>query len=187
LLLSTENKPIITGKLKWDNILDNNYYIDWDVAFTQIYKDTIDTKLREFQFKVLHRILPTNKLLVRMHKTESNLCNFCNSATDSIEHYLWFCDTAQLFGGNISEWLAAKFKVNIKLNISTVLKSPYDQILNYIILLAKYFLHCCKWKNTTPNLNVFLQNLLYREKLERNIAIRKQLLETHEEKWKSIL
>ena len=71
-----------------------------------IYRITNDTKLRNFQFKLLHHILPNNKLLHKMGIKNSALCNFCNQEEDSILHYLWGCPVAKRFWTSFNNWLS---------------------------------------------------------------------------------
>jgi PP-loop superfamily ATP-utilizing enzyme len=61
-------------------------FLDGSMLFNDIYRITNDTN---FQFKILHHILPNNKLLHKMGIKNSALCNFCNQEEDSILHYLW--------------------------------------------------------------------------------------------------
>ena len=48
----------------WDQKLDTE--LDGSMLFNDIHRITNDTKLRNFQFKLLHHILPNNKLLHKM-------------------------------------------------------------------------------------------------------------------------
>jgi hypothetical protein len=52
---------IIKGLSKWRSELET--YIDFENVFGNISKITYDYKLQNFQYKLLHRILPTNTLL----------------------------------------------------------------------------------------------------------------------------
>jgi len=56
-----------------------------------LYLVTNDSKLKKFQYKLLHRALPTNTFLVKIGIKNSDLCNFCKNASDSILHYIWLC------------------------------------------------------------------------------------------------
>ena len=47
---------------------------------------SIETKIREFQYKILNNIMFTNEKLFRLKLTESPLCAFCNQETESVEH-----------------------------------------------------------------------------------------------------
>ena len=58
--------------------------LDGSMLFNDIYRITNDAKLRNFQFKLLHHILPNHKLLQKLGIKNSALCNFCNQEEDSI-------------------------------------------------------------------------------------------------------
>ncbi len=49
-------------KVKWEDELDNRN-IEWKSIFSLPYICTINTKLREFQYKYLMRIIPNNSFL----------------------------------------------------------------------------------------------------------------------------
>ena len=52
------------------------------------FRVTVDSRSREFQFKVLHRYLATNKFLHKIGLAPSFLCIFCKRGSESIEHLL---------------------------------------------------------------------------------------------------
>ena len=52
---------------------------------------TIACKLKEFQFKILHRILHTKTICRKMKLVESPLCSFCMEYDKSLEHSLYQC------------------------------------------------------------------------------------------------
>ena len=60
--------------VKWEQKRDTE--LDGSMLFNDIYRITNDTNLRNFQFKLLHHILPNNKLLHKMGIKNSALCNF---------------------------------------------------------------------------------------------------------------
>ena len=45
-------------------------------VFRNLYLVTNDSKLKKFQYKLLHRTLPTNTFLVKIGIKNSDLCNF---------------------------------------------------------------------------------------------------------------
>ena len=61
------------------------------------YNCTKSTKLREFQFKLLHRRIPTNDFLARIRVKESTKCSFCNEEPESLHHLLWSCLKTKFF------------------------------------------------------------------------------------------
>jgi hypothetical protein len=79
-----EKENVVKVIVKCEQKLDTE--LDGSMLFNDIYRITNDTN---FQFKILHHILPNNKLLHKMGIKNSALCNFCNQEEDSILHYLW--------------------------------------------------------------------------------------------------
>ena len=65
---------------------------NWVSCIQNNYKITRDNKLRPFYFKLLHRILVTNKELNRFGITDCLKCVLCGE-NDSIEHALFDCQT----------------------------------------------------------------------------------------------
>ena len=148
---------LIKGIVKWNNRL--NLDIEVPIIFNNIYKLTNDTKLRCFQYKLLHNILPSNKLLYKMGIKQNNLCNFCLVEEDSVQHYLWKCTYVQSFWESFSIWLTLTFKIEawelkekeaILGIFSDESAASTHKIKQFIFLLAKNYIHCSKWCNTLP-------------------------------------
>ena len=81
---------IPTAVSKWEM---NFPYLnmDWSCFFRMPWCSTSDSKIQYFQFKFLHRIIPTNKYLQLIGRNESDLCTFCNTETETLEHLFWNC------------------------------------------------------------------------------------------------
>ena len=60
---------------------------DWSNCFVDIYKSSKDNKLRQFSFKVMHRIIPTKKELMKYKLASDDKCPLCFNP-DSTEHTL---------------------------------------------------------------------------------------------------
>ena len=67
--------------------------LDWESIFLHVLPRicTLSTKLRNFQFKFLHRRIATNSFLFKIKFSESNLCCFCQSAQETLLHLFWEC------------------------------------------------------------------------------------------------
>jgi hypothetical protein len=48
------------------------------------------------------------------------------------------------------------------------------------MLFTKYYIHCCKWSNNLPTIEVLKAKLKSREKMERSNSIFKDNLKDHE-------
>ena len=68
---------------KWELFFADKQF-DWKNIYMMPFKSTIDTKLREFQYKYIMRIIPTNKFLFKCNLVQSNLCDFCNSYIETL-------------------------------------------------------------------------------------------------------
>lgn len=81
---------VIAAERKWEGIL-NNVVGDWKKIHNCVTKISKNTKLCWFQYRIIHRILGTNTLLLKMNRVQCNLCTFCKEEPESIEHLLWGC------------------------------------------------------------------------------------------------
>ena len=96
-LYNMQLKPYI--EMKAQSTWKENLNLDQDVCWKSIYiipwKTITDTALRSFQYKVLNRIITTNKYLFKCKLNSSNLCDFCVSHIETIEHLFRECPTIQ--------------------------------------------------------------------------------------------
>ena len=72
-------------------------------SFNSICKSTKDNKLREFGYKILHRVLVTNKGLKKFKITNDDLCDQCKTP-DSLEHTFLQCPANVKFYYEILSW-----------------------------------------------------------------------------------
>ena len=60
-------------------------------AFANINHITISTKLRNFQYKLLHRVLALNPFLNKIGIVGDNKCTFCKLLDETITHLFYDC------------------------------------------------------------------------------------------------
>ena len=65
---------------------------------------TKETKLMMFQYKIIHRILPTNSLLYKMKIVDSPTCPFCPPEIYTIWHLFIEYTQANLFWVLFQDW-----------------------------------------------------------------------------------
>ena len=92
--------------------------IDWKKLYSLAFETTLDTKLREFQYKILNLIIFTNEKLHRFKMVDSPLCAFCNAEEESLEHLLYFCKVSTFFWKELLSWIA------VEANICLLYTSP---------------------------------------------------------------
>jgi hypothetical protein len=64
--------------------------------------------------------LPTNTFLVKIGIKNSDLCNFCKNASNSILHYIWLCPVVKLIWNRIKTWIEEIFDIPIELNMANI-------------------------------------------------------------------
>ena len=112
-----------TGVKAWKQLFPDSF-VSWKANFQKIYKITKDNKLRQFLFKLLHRITVVTKRELRRFKiTADDQCNQCSSQ-DSILHTFLDCPITSSVYTDILKW----FK-----NVSNLKLTPLNkQILFHI-------------------------------------------------------
>ena len=79
---------------KWNETYPN---LNWSNIFSKCRKITVDTKLKWFQIRLLHSILPTNRFLYICNIKDSSTCSFCKTEEETITHLIWSCPVVQAF------------------------------------------------------------------------------------------
>ena len=64
--------------------------VDWEFVYPLSNDCTLDNILKMFQYKLLHRTIPTNTFLHKCKLVETELCAFCGETRETILHL--FCD-----------------------------------------------------------------------------------------------
>ena len=174
---------------KWRNRFPG-HDINWENVFTHTYKLN-DAYLRWFEMKILHRILPTQKLLHNMGLVASPICDFCENEVETILHLMWECPFTRLFWNRLSGWISSRCPkhAELELDIFSIMFleiETMDPILHLIIALAKNYIFKCKTNRSVPNLRAFRSILSQRYSVEkyRNQKRNAQSEEVFEDKWK---
>jgi hypothetical protein len=186
ILLRNRKTDPVKSENKWETILQNKN-IKWKKVYSNTFISSIDTIFRNFQYKYLKRIIPTNKYLYTCNLCISQSCDFCNSHVETIEHLFWNCPHSQLLWSQLQSFLNTKglsisFNLeNISLGIAN--KIIKDSSINYIIIACKYYIFKMKIKKSIPNFEHFKSFLDSRIDVEKEVAFYKNKLERHQVKW----
>ena len=149
-----------TGIKAWKvNYADT--YTEWKNKFSFIYQSTRDNKLRQFSFKLLHRIIVTKKELLRFRLTDDATCISCPNS-DTIEHTFLDCPEIKTFYSEALVWF--NYLNNTEINLSNeqmtfneindfhqLSEYPRRRLHLFVILLKQYVYICkCFEKKTDP-------------------------------------
>ena len=163
------NAPFPTKAFqKFENIFKTNmsqeYYTK---AFEQLYKFTISTKLRDFQYRLLHNVLVTNEKLSKWGIQDNNLCTFCNNTPETIDHLMLTCPFSKIIWNHVFDTIAESSQCNVMLNDIEKMLGISDSILadfyNMICVTVKQYLYLCRCCNMVPRKHVAVEKIKARE------------------------
>jgi len=188
-LLKQKAPREIKAHNKWNTTLTEDN-IDWKYMYMKPIKLTNETKLRAFQFNFFNRIVPSNSFLYKCKLASSSLCDFCNSIPDSLQHMFWECQHIQHFWTNFTSQILAPLKTTKYVNLKNIVwcnileeRDTNSWIVNYLMLLAKYFIFRSKCLNQIPVITVFHTYVKNRMVVEEVIATMHNKLNTYNAKW----
>ena len=115
--------------------------IDWKRVYLLSFCTILETKLREFQFKILNRDVFTNEKLFRFGMAESDRCVFCQTEVESIEHLLFSCKISSVFWKHVLFWLRDINIIVENLKEGDIIFGKFDVgddflLVNHILLLG---------------------------------------------------
>ena len=86
--LSVKSEALPAGARRWNEKFED---LNWKNIFKICFKTTIDTQLRRFQIRLVHRILFLRKII------DLPLCAMCSQEEETISHLLYGCTKSQFF------------------------------------------------------------------------------------------
>ena len=147
------------GQTKWDTSFED---LNWAAIYKICHKTTIECQLKWFQLRILYKALPTNRYLFLRKVVDDINCTFCKNNEETITHLLWYCPRVQHFWNDFVELLKSNCMHIHNLNLSEELiifgvkkNIKTDKIFDFLLIIAKFYIYCCKWKETVPNIEVF--------------------------------
>ena len=165
-----------TGPKRWSEILSLNGE-HWAKIFKTTRKLRKKTKLKEFQFKLIHRIVVTKRELFKYGIKTDDECCFCGE-NDSIDHTFIHCSFTKSFVQKVIRWFNATYNLRISPTLEEILfgiistdsndKSTINKF-NYITLFMRYFIHSRKLNNKPIDLLDFVNAVQQRNLIENNV------------------
>jgi exonuclease III len=171
-------KDTAAGPQRWNTIFPN---LNWKKIFVSGRKTTSDVKLRWLQYRIVHRIIPTNRYLHIRKVIDSAECTFCGTDEETIEHLFYECTHVASFWNNLLITIKEKcihcYNLTFPRQLilfGTCQNFGTDKVIDLIIILAKFHIYMCKWKKIRPDLTCFLRILKDRFNLEKYCQIMKE-------------
>lgn len=119
----------------------SNIDIDRKSVYSLPFRTTLESKLREFQFKILNRIVFTNEKLFRFGLAESPSCAFCQTEVESVEHLLFSCRVSSSFWKHVLSWLRNNNVSVDNLKEEDVIFGKFDIAEDFLLFNHMLLLH----------------------------------------------
>ena len=128
--------------------------------------------LQMFQYKILHRILPTNKKLFQYNIKQSSDCEYCGQAEESLIHLFCECDIASVIWQEVVDWLGKQLIKTEYLTDSPILlgEPSFDPVVNRVLITTKMIIFKNKMEMRAPRLPQVIASLKLQFKTEKSIA-----------------
>ena len=153
-----------------------------------IRASTKNTYLQSLHYRIVKRIIATNTFMHRIGKADSALCTFCKSVNETLMHALWDCNIVHNFIKNVENCIQSKFNITLSLSVHVqewfFPRLERESRINILIItLAKHTILRSKYMSRPPNIQFFLALLKLEASKEKGAALRRQMLDTFENKW----
>ena len=175
-LLTNKDEVEIKARPKWARDVQA-VDLNLDTFFNRVKNVCKDNKLKEFYFKLLHRIVETKKELSFYGMESDMLCLLCQES-DSISHTFINCHWSKHFFSKVIKWgntgngtalspspLEMLFSLKQKDYPRVAYKSTIK--FNYTQLFAKYYLYTQKLLKKEINMKEFIRKLTSNLQIEK--------------------
>ena len=181
-----------TAIKKWNETFNMNAET-WQTFFTLPYETCVETNLQSFQYKILNRFFPCNYNLSLWFKEVSNVCEYCQTVTDTTVHYFFSCEKVCDFWYSFSRWWKNVHEFRFVLTERDIIfgiQNPNNDLcidnLNYCILIGKYYIYTVKKCGKVLFLFDFLQYIKNKIEIIYTMHCLQDKLDIFEKKWSTL-
>ena len=160
-------------------------YLEYKLLFNRLYKCVKDTKLRNFQYRLLLGKVFTNTMLCKWKIKMSMSCDFCEDI-QTVKHLFWECPKVRPLWAYINTFVPSK-QLTYSEIIGNTIEAKACEIVNIIALITKYFIFRHKCQEKIPTVAGLKMEIAMYEKILRKIAFIENRKTKHTQKWEEIL
>ena len=160
------------GPQKWDNHFLTKKDV-WKKRFASLKTLCKEPKLKEFQFKFMHRIIVTKRELFRYGIQSDDDCIYCGEK-DSLNHTFSDCAVVKKFSHEVISWFnvtnKTHFNPSMEEKLFGVTSEQFGKNVtkkfNYTLLFMKYYIYTNKLHTYSILLADFVNKILLKYRIE---------------------
>ena len=174
---------------KWKADLDIRDNWQTDDIHALVFKCTNDITIRWFQYRIVHRILATNKFLYKIKIATSPLCTFCKMEEETLLHLFVSCDIVHNIWNQLEKWIYEKTGLLLNYSKKEIIfgkKGRQFVAPNMIIFIAKLYIYKQKMRNGSLLLHFIQQEIVNYYNLEKYIFCKEGKFTKFSDRWKSL-
>ena len=160
------------GPQKWDKLFETKTDV-WEKRFASLKTLCKEPKLKEFQFKFMHRIVVTKRELLRYGIQSDDDCVYCGEG-DSIDHTFSDCAFIKKFSLEVINWFNVTNKTHFNPSIQDKLFGVTSEQFginatkkfNYTLLFMKYYIYTNKLHTSSILLADFVNKISLKYRIE---------------------
>ena len=172
---------------KWIAVIGNTFTFEQFVGcFRSLTKITNVTKFRDFQYRLLHKRIPSNKELYKWKIKDSAVCNNC-CEFDSVQHMFFECSVVKMLWNSWEELIREHYGVILQVNLEMIVLNNFvsrlGNVINLLALILKQWIFRNKCANKIPVFKEYVYEIEYIEHIELFNTRKNNKLRIHNNKW----
>lgn len=177
------------------NVTDSNLKRKWnrDIGYHEagsllhVKKATNSVYLLYLHYRVINRIITTNKYLQDIGISDHSTCTFCTRETETITHLFWRCPVTQTFLQNIDRELYTQYQIHLDYREqSWFFLQETDPLQTLLICITKAIIFKARNVERKPEVSHMMNTLKIEAQKEQFASKLNNKLDTFEKKWKTL-
>jgi hypothetical protein len=152
-------------------------------CFKQLYASTTSTKIREFQYRLLHRCIGINCKLFEWGIKDSYLCDLCGKETETYLHLFCTCEKTTSLWQVVKQWTQQNTGQDLDIQPANIILGNKNPATNTIITLTKMHIYACKMKKAIPRADDAIKKIEDTIEVEKIIATKNGTRGKFMKKW----
>lgn len=170
-------------KQKWNR--DIGLHIEGSLL--HVKRATKSAYLIYLHYRIINRIVATNKYLHAIQKADSNMCTFCTRDVETVTHLFWQCPTTRTFINNIDTQLYSQYQVHFQHSIHTwFFPQETNELQTLLITLTKSVIYKARNAGERPELSHWLNLVRAEAQKEQLASMTNDKIESFNNKWKTL-